>query len=100
MKIKPIYFYLLTALLGLQMQANTQDIVDPTTLNNKIMAGYQGWFAAEGDGAGEGWRHWGGDPPSAESITIDFWPDLREYEADELFPTNFFYNDGSNGRTL
>lgn len=96
MKIKPIYFYLLTALLGFQMQANSQDIVDPTTLNNKIMAGYQGWFAADGDGAGEGWRHWGGDPPSAESISIDFWPDMREYEADELYPTNFFYNDGSN----
>jgi hypothetical protein len=77
-------------------KVHSQDIMDPTTLNNKIMAGYQGWFAADGDGAGEGWRHWGGNPPSAESITIDFWPDMREYEPDELFPTNFFYADGTN----
>ena len=60
------------------------------------MAGYQGWFAADGDGSGEGWIHWGGSPPSAEKISTDFWPDMREYEADELFNTNFVYQDGSN----
>jgi len=29
-----------------------------TTLNGKVMAGYQGWFTAQGDGAGMGWRHY------------------------------------------
>ena len=28
--------------------------VDPTTLSNKAMCGYQGWFNAEADGAGFG----------------------------------------------
>ena len=26
--------------------------VDPATLTGKVMVGYQGWFNAEGDGAG------------------------------------------------
>ena len=77
---------------------NAQDIVDPTTLNNKIMAGYQGWFGAAGDGSGYSWIHWArsGATPSADNITFDMWPDLREYEADELFKTNFVYSDLSN----
>lgn len=87
---------LLFILFGCFSKVFSQDVIDASTLNNKIMAGYQGWFAAEGDGAGEGWRHWGGNPPSAESITIDFWPDMREYDADELFSTDFFYKDGNN----
>src|SRR5438132_1536787 len=32
--------------------------VDPSTLTGKVMCGYQGWFAAEGDAAGRGWTHW------------------------------------------
>ena len=32
--------------------------VDTTTLSNKVMCGYQGWFNVEGDGAGRGWTHW------------------------------------------
>jgi len=32
--------------------------VDTTTLSNKVMCGYQGWFNVEGDGAGRGWFHW------------------------------------------
>ena len=73
-----------------------QDVVDATTLNNKIMAGYQGWFGAPNDGSGHGWIHWSNGTPDADNITFDMWPDLREYDTDELFPTNFYYADGSN----
>ena len=72
--------------------------VDASTLDKKIMAGYQGWFNADGDGAGRGWRHWGdgsGNTPNADNITIDMWPDLREYDADELYNTAFKYSNGS-----
>lgn len=75
------------------------DTVDAGTLNNKIMAGYQGWFNADGDGAGRKWRHWAdgsGSTPNADNITIDMWPDLREYDADELFDTSFKYSNGAN----
>ena len=34
--------------------------VDRSTLTGKVMSGYQGWFAAEGDGCGRGWYHWNG----------------------------------------
>ncbi|MCU0857182.1 MAG: glycoside hydrolase family 71/99-like protein [Pontiellaceae bacterium] len=69
--------------------------VDTGTLYNKVMCGYQGWFMARGDGYEPGFVHWGGvdhDPPRC---TVDLWPDLTEYDADELFPTNFRHEDGS-----
>ena len=72
------------------------DTVDATTLDNKIMAGYQGWFNADGDGAGKGWRHWSSSKPNADNISFDMWPDLREYDADELYDTSFKYSNGSN----
>ena len=32
--------------------------IDRTTLAGKLICGYQGWFAAAGDGSGRGWRHY------------------------------------------
>ncbi len=89
---------LIAALLLNGLQIVAQEIVDPTTLDHKIMAGYQGWFGASGDGSGYGWIHWSrsGATPDATNITFDMWPDLREYDADELFATNFVYSDLTN----
>jgi len=33
--------------------------VDTSTMTGKVLCGYQGWFTAQGDGAGRGWTHWG-----------------------------------------
>ena len=88
------FFRVLISILLAGNLVQAQEVVDPSTLNNKIMAGYQGWFAASGDGSGYGWIHWSrGTTPDADNITIDFWPDMREYDADELFETNFIYRD-------
>ena len=72
------------------------NVVDASTLDGKIMAGYQGWFNADGDGSGMGWRHWSRGKPNADNITIDMWPDLRELDADELYETSFQYSNGRN----
>ena len=69
--------------------------VDPRTLNGKVMCGYQGWFAAEGDGAGRGWVHWTSrnrfEPGRCK---IDLWPDVSELDQDERFATPFRHADG------
>jgi len=64
-------------------------VVDRTTLDGKLMAGYQGWFAAEGDGSGRGWRHFGGERLGPGRCTFDLWPELRELGPDEQYPSPF-----------
>ncbi len=66
-------------------------VVDAGTLRGKMLMGYQGWFACPGDGSGlAGWHHWfRGTKP-----TVEMWPDTREFEADELFPTGLTLPDG------
>jgi len=46
----------------------------------RVMCGYQGWFRAPGDGANEGWGHYGfrGETNPA-GLHVDFWPDVTEY---------------------
>ncbi|MDB5332492.1 MAG: hypothetical protein JWP03_3643 [Phycisphaerales bacterium] len=70
--------------------------VDRSTMMGKILCGYQGWFTAEGDGAGKGWTHYanrGGFAPG--KCCIDLWPDLRDFDVDECFATPFHHADGS-----
>lgn len=72
--------------------------VDTSTLTGKVMAGYQGWFTCEGDGAGLGWTHWSKDRkvvPGPETIRVDLWPDVSECSPKELFTTEFKWADGS-----
>ena len=72
-----------------------QDRVDTATLRGKVMCGYQGWFAAEGDGAGRGWVHFGNGRSFAPGhCSIDFWPEMSEMEPDEKYPTKFKHEDG------
>ncbi|HEX4925866.1 MAG TPA: glycoside hydrolase family 71/99-like protein [Bdellovibrionales bacterium] len=60
-------------------QANFRDLV---------FAGYQGWFAAPGDGSLETWDHWNkNQTPQKGRVTFELFPDLREYQSHDLFPT-------------
>jgi len=65
--------------------------VDTSTLSNKLMCGYQGWFNAEGDGAERGWVHWTKrrGPLAPGNAKIDLWPDVSELGSDERFATGF-----------
>src|SRR6185369_2759057 len=71
--------------------------VDAGTMTHKVLMGYQGWFACPGDGSPpDRWVHWfRGDISDAANATVDFWPDVSELGADELFPTRMTLPDGS-----
>lgn len=71
-------------------------VVDATTLTGKQVMGYQGWFAAPGDGGPlDRWIHWfRNGVPDAGNATFDLWPDLSEMDADERFPTNMTLPSG------
>ncbi len=65
-----------------------------TTIEGLVMAGYQGWFGAEGDASGRGWYHYKnscGFMPGCS--TIDMWPDMSEYPVKYQSP--FVNKDGS-----
>ena len=69
--------------------------VDTRTLTGKVMCGYQGWFAAEGDGSGRGWAHWQWrNKFEPGSCKIDLWPDVSELGQNERYPTPFLHADG------
>ena len=58
---------------------------DPSTLIGKVLLGYQGWFNCPGDGSPQNnWRSWARGEPSAETLTIDMYPDLSEFDPRDL----------------
>jgi hypothetical protein len=69
--------------------------VDASTLVGKHLMGYQGWFAAPGDGFSPGWGHWFAGDARAQNATFDVWPDTREMFDSELAPTLMTLRDGS-----
>lgn len=57
-----------------------------------VMAGYQGWFRAPGDGSSA--QHYAfGDP---QRSSIDVWPDLSEYE--KTYATSFKLKNGETAK--
>ena len=58
------------------------------------MAGYQGWFNCEGDGANRGWTHYAQKGGFADgNCKIDFLPEMGEYK--KQYKTSFKLPDGS-----
>jgi hypothetical protein len=70
--------------------------VDATTLDRKLMFGYQGWFACPDDGSPLGaWEHWFRNAhAAAANVRVDMWPDTSELDADERCPTGLARPDG------
>lgn len=68
--------------------------VDNSSLDGKVMFGYQGWFNHPDDGAGLGWVHWGSLYEPIR-LSVDMFPDMREYGQDEKYPSHFTYPDGA-----
>ena len=75
--------------------------VDTQTLTGKVMCGYQGWFRTPNDGSASGWQHYqnrGSFKPG--SCSIDLWPDVSEFSAEEKVPTAFTHADGSTAHVF
>jgi hypothetical protein len=81
MKESRLAFCLTMAALLSQYKAAGAADVDPSTLDNKVLLGYQGWFACPQDGTN--WSHWSRGVPAPETLSIDLYPDLRELDAEE-----------------
>ncbi|KAG8753122.1 hypothetical protein FRC14_006414, partial [Serendipita sp. 396] len=65
---------------------------DPSSIHNKVLVGYQGWFTCAGDGppvhqGHHGWLHWF-DKPLSEGghPNFDLFPDVTDYTPEELYP--------------
>src|ERR1700761_7341620 len=64
------------------------------TYKGLIMAGYQGWFRAEGDGSGSKRFAYGNEQKSG----MDMWPDVTEYA--KTYPTSFTLKNGEKARVF
>jgi hypothetical protein len=64
----------------------TRAEVDATTLDGKVLCGYQGWFNAPGDGTEFGFGHWGNGFGRADGgrFVVDMWPDVSDYAPQDL----------------
>ncbi|MHC4443439.1 MAG: hypothetical protein ACYTF1_05005 [Planctomycetota bacterium] len=64
------------------------EVIDASTLTGKVVSGYQGWFTCPGDGAPPemGWGHWSlCDSIGPGCYAVEMWPDVSEFDSDELF---------------
>jgi hypothetical protein len=58
--------------------------VDSSTIDRKLLFGYQGWFGCPDDGSPlQRWEHWfrPGRPPGSSAVRVDMWPDVSEIPA-------------------
>ncbi|MCA1220132.1 glycoside hydrolase family 71/99-like protein [Streptomyces sp. 8L] len=55
-----------------------------------MYAGYQGWFAAKGDGSPlNAWTHWASGTPAPGNETFELYPDVSAYPDSALFQTGY-----------
>src|SRR6476620_8428752 len=78
--------------------ASSASAVDPTTLDGKLMFGYQGWFGCPGDGSPlNTWEHWfRRGAPTAATLRVDMWPDVSELSESERCDTSLTLPDGQH----
>lgn len=96
-----ISFIQLTVFAGTKHGATSAN----TTINGKILCGYQGWFATPTDGASQSYKHYSidtqrlGQAFEPGACSIDMWPDMREYEPGERY-TSAFTNPDDTKATI
>jgi hypothetical protein len=59
--------------------------VDATTLDHKVLLGYQGWFDCPSENLPKNtWSHWSRRGLTPDDITVDMYPDLSEFDRSDL----------------
>ncbi|MDX1286401.1 MAG: hypothetical protein R3182_15400, partial [Draconibacterium sp.] len=87
-------FSLLLTLAGVNAQTKHARQSKFMSYKGLVMAGYQGWFNCEGDGADRGWTHYSKKGKFEDGhCTIDYWPEMDEYKV--KYKTPFKFADGS-----
>jgi hypothetical protein len=76
--------------------ATTMTRVDATTMEHKLLMGYQGWFTCPGDGSQVGgYFHWfATDVPDAADFRVAMWPDTSELTPEERCQTKMVFPNG------
>jgi hypothetical protein len=76
---------LLSSLLALAggLSAPSAAAVDPSTMEGKVLFGYQGWFNCPSGGSGS-WVHWSRGVPAVGALTVEMYPDLADFKATDL----------------
>ena len=84
-----IVLFAITILAALCATASLAQVADPSTMDGKIICGYQGWFCCPGDGNDPviGWQHWSRSivAMGPGHYNTELWPDTREYDPSDLF---------------
>jgi hypothetical protein len=64
------------------------DTVDSSTIDKKVLVGYQGWFLCPTDPSGwNRWGHWSSNGAlTAATSQFDAFPDLSEFGSPDLYP--------------
>ncbi|MCC2685332.1 MAG: xylosidase/arabinosidase [Paenibacillaceae bacterium] len=78
--------------LTIQPPAKPTSVVDSSSIKDKVIVGYQGWFNAKGDGSpANRWVHWsnGGTAPGPGNVKFELYPNIRDYPETSLFQTGF-----------
>ncbi|MCL2487931.1 MAG: hypothetical protein FWE80_04540 [Oscillospiraceae bacterium] len=82
--------------LPIAVSADPPAFAPQTDLNNmigKAVTGYQAWFSARpgtgSGGSGGNWHHWeegagNGRPPGVGTTHVEIWPDVRDYERNNV----------------
>ncbi|MDQ4141421.1 MAG: glycoside hydrolase family 71/99-like protein [Bacteroidota bacterium] len=113
--MKKLYFLFVIAVVHLFISCSEKNIEEDTkpvtpvrqavydetgllysSYNKLVMAGYQGWFAAQGDDSNRGWYHYAknGCNFMPGCTNVDFWPDISEYT--KTYKSPFKFADGSD----
>jgi len=82
--------------LLLVTSVSSASIVDASTLDGKVIFGYQGWFLTSNDGNNVGFRHWSKnfDSMNPNTVNIDVWPDMTEYPVSATQKTDLVLTNG------